>query len=104
MADRNPARFLAPIALVVALVGAYLIVHHNTSTKHTSSTQPAPTARARTASQRRYARAKFYVVQAGDILSKISSKTGVSLPRIESLNPTLDPNSLQAGQKLRLRR
>jgi hypothetical protein len=104
MVARNLARFLAPIALVVTLVGAYLVVHHNETNKHTASTQPSRTARARTAAQRRYARRRFYVVQPGDILSKISSKTGVSLPRIEALNPTLDPNSLQAGQKLRLRR
>jgi LysM repeat protein len=43
-------------------------------------------------------------VQAGDNLGSISAKTGVPVNRLEQLNPLLDPNSLQTGQRLRLRR
>src|SRR5918997_1289539 len=44
-----------------------------------------------------------YVVKEGDSLSQISQETGVSLERIEQLNPTLDPLSLVPGQRLKLK-
>lgn len=101
MLARNPARYLAPIALVAAIAGTYVIVHKGLS--------PHPTRHARTvvhltARQRRYQRATFYVVQAGDSLSRISTQTGIAVPTLEALNPNLDPNALQTSQRLRLRR
>ena len=44
-----------------------------------------------------------YVVKEGDSLSAISRETGVSLDRIEQLNPDLDPLSLVPGQRLKLK-
>ena len=46
---------------------------------------------------------KFYVVQPGDSLSLIAEKTGVSLERLQQLNPDIDPQLLPSGVKLRLR-
>ena len=46
---------------------------------------------------------KFYVVQPGDSLSLIAEKTGVSLVRLQQLNPDIDPQLLPSGVKLRLR-
>ena len=44
-------------------------------------------------------------MQPGDTLSSIAQKTGVSVDTLEALNPKLvDPNSLQAAQRLKLRR
>jgi LysM repeat protein len=43
-------------------------------------------------------------VQAGDSLSSISAKTGISVADLESLNPGIDPNALQTGQRLILHR
>ena len=45
----------------------------------------------------------FYTVKAGDSLSKVAAKTGVPVGQIEALNPTVDPNVLHLGQRLRLR-
>jgi LysM repeat protein len=42
------------------------------------------------------------VVKSGDTLSSISIKTGVSLARIQALNPKLDSQSLQTGQRVKL--
>jgi LysM repeat protein len=102
------ARFLAPIALAAVGVGVYLIVHstlahHPTAIQRTSSTiANGPRHNAR--GHRR--EPKFYTVKSGDTLSQISSRTGVSVPRLTTLNPALSasPNSLQTGQRLRLRR
>jgi hypothetical protein len=47
--------------------------------------------------------ARFYIVQPGDSLSLIAEKTGVSLERLQQLNPDIDPQLLPSGEKLRLR-
>ena len=101
MVDRNPARYLAPVALVATLAGVYLVVHHNSRSPSSPTVAHhvrPPKAKARFAGQ------QFYVVQQGDILSTISQKTGIALTTLESLNPNVAPNSLQVGQRLRLRR
>ena len=46
---------------------------------------------------------KYYVVQPGDSLSLIAEKTGVSLERLQQLNPNIDPQLLPSGVKLQLR-
>ena len=49
-------------------------------------------------------RRRAYVVKAGDTLSAISIKTGVSLATIQRLNPKLEADTLHAGQRVRLSR
>jgi LysM repeat protein len=44
-----------------------------------------------------------YVVQNGDTLTSIAHKTGVSVVRIQALNPSVDPQILISGEKLKLR-
>ncbi len=102
------ARFLAPIALAAVGVGVYLIVHstvvHTTTATQSSSTTIANGPQHKSRKHRRLP--KFYIVKSGDTLSQISSRTGVSVARLTDLNRTLasSPNSLQTGQRLRLRR
>lgn len=100
------ARFLAPIALVAVAVGSYLIVHRGLATHHTPSTQSStPATGPRTGRGHRQRRTpKYYVVKQGDTLSGISVKTHVSILRLTTINPGMSPNSLQTGQRLRLRR
>ncbi len=101
------ARFIAPAALAAVTLGVYLIVH-STLAPHT----PAPTHPSATIVngrlQVRHVRRgpRFYVVKPGDTLSAIAAKTGVSMTSLTGLNPSLSssPNSLQPGQRLRLRR
>jgi LysM repeat protein len=102
------ARFLAPIALAAVGVGVYLIVH-STLDKHTgtvvSSSSTIANGRQHTSHKRRRV-PKYYIVKSGDTLSKISSHVHVPVAELTTLNPSLssDPNSLQTGQRLRLRR
>jgi hypothetical protein len=101
MVARSRARFLAPIALVAVIAGTYVVVHKGLTAKST----PAHHARKHGLRARgRYRKLKYYVVQGGDSLTSISSKTGLNLSILESLNPRVDPNSLQTGQRIRLRR
>lgn len=103
MAARNPARLLAPLALVAAVVAVLVVV--SASSTDSSNTSDAPPVTQRTSTQRsRPARAKprVYVVKAGDTLSAVAERTGVSLETIEQLNPDVDPQALQTGQRLTL--
>ncbi len=101
MAARKGARFLAPIALAATIAGTYLIVHQGLTAKSSTSQHSATTHRH---AHGKYARAKFYVIQGGDSMTSIAHKTGVALNTLEELNPSVDPNTLQTGQRLRLRR
>ena len=94
---RNPARYLAPLALA-AVVAATLrdrpqgdpgqALHlASLSIVQSSSTTPTATHKVST-------KAKFYVVQPGDTLSRISARTGVSVATLEQLNPNVNPNAL----------
>jgi LysM repeat protein len=102
------ARFLAPIALAAVGVGVYLIVH-STVAKHpttvVSSSATIPTGR-KHATHKPRRLPKYYIVKSGDTLSKISVHVHVPVATLTTLNPSLssDPNSLQTGQRLRLRR
>jgi LysM repeat protein len=104
-ARANPARYLAPIALIAVIAGTYLVVEHglNTKSKATHSTTSTSIPKL-TRSQRRYVKKRFYRVQPGDSLSVVATKTGISVGTIEALNPNIDPNTLQPGQRIRIRR
>ncbi|MFL5822591.1 MAG: LysM peptidoglycan-binding domain-containing protein [Solirubrobacteraceae bacterium] len=108
MATRKPGRFLAPIALVAIVVVVALVVRsHLANRSHHSTTIPQSgghLVQGARIGHKHHRRAKFYVVRRGDTLSAISVKTHVPIPILQMLNPGLDPNALQAGQRLRLRR
>jgi LysM repeat protein len=103
MADRNPTRLAAPLALLLAAI-AVLIVVQTSRQDSSASSSPAVTQPAVTKPARRAARSspRAYVVKAGDSLSLIAEKTDVSLEELQRLNPDLDPQALQTGQRLKL--
>ena len=102
MGARNPARYLAPIALVATITASYLIVHQGLMTKPTA-TVSVPATLSPAVAHREFAKARFYIVRPGDSLSQIAVKTGVPLSTLQSLNPGVNPRALQAGQRLTLR-
>lgn len=108
MPYRNPARYLAPLALVAAFVAVLMVLGGGDGSGSSSSVQTRPTTtatttpRAGTKAPRK--RPTTYTVRPGDVLSAIAEKTGVPLDRIIELNDDLDPQALRTGQKIRLRR
>jgi LysM repeat protein len=101
MGDRNTARFAAPLALVAAALAVVVVIQAS----GTDSSRSAPTATRTAVTQpARRARAppRAYVVKPGDTLTLIAERTGVALETIERLNPEVDPNALQTGQRLKL--
>jgi LysM repeat protein len=108
---RSPARFLAPIALVAVIVAGVMVVQNGRSSKSdgtattttqsdgkTTTTKSTSTSK----SSKKGKSAKTYTVKPGDNLSTVAEKTGVSVERIQALNPKLDAQSLQVGQKIKL--
>ncbi len=102
---RNPARYIAPLALAAAITATYLIVHHALIDKHSSTTTTTLQTTTTVARHRgpSVSKATFYIVKPGDSLSGIAAKTGVPITTIEALNPHIHPNNLQPSQRLRLR-
>jgi LysM repeat protein len=114
-ARRSPARFVAPLALVVVTIAFLAIVAGSgdsgsspasTGTDSTTVTQ-ASSAKTKSSTTRSSAdtdvNPKSYVVRVGDNLSTIADKTGVALETLQELNPDVDPHTMTAGQKIRLR-
>jgi LysM repeat protein len=100
MVARNRLRYLAPIALAVAIAATIVVANGALSGKKSAAHSHV----ARHHGHKAFANARFYTVQNGDSLSSISVKTGITVQTLESLNPSVDPNAVQTGQRLRLRR
>jgi LysM repeat protein len=107
------ARYAAPIAFLLAVTVAVLLIRaglngggSTTTTERGPVTQastaktppPGTTRRART----RHA-GRFYTVESGDTFGSISAKTGVPIAELERLNPGVSSNSLQVGQRIRIK-
>lgn len=95
-------RLLAALALVAAVLAVFVVLSSNTGGDDDSGKKDNRAAKSRQNSNKKPKQAS-YEVQGGDTLTGIAQKTGVSVERIESLNPELDPQALQAGQKLKLK-
>jgi LysM repeat protein len=108
MARRNPARFLAPIALVAFAFVLYSVVQDGKDPASNSGAPSGATATATApskASKKKKSskkKAKTYTVKSGDTPSGIAEKTGISLETLEQLNPDLDPSTLAPGQRIKL--
>ena len=105
---RNPARYLAPLAIAAVAAASYVIVHKALMHKHASASlsivQTTTSSSHSRTTHRISSKGKFYVVKPNDTLSRIAAKTGVSLGTLENLNPNVTPDSLHPQQRLRLRR
>jgi LysM repeat protein len=105
MAARRPARFLAPLALLAVVAALWMVLSHSSSNSTGGSgTQAGQQSTPPPAKKQHHKHHKrFYVVKTGDTPSGIAAATGVSLARIERLNPGLDPQALAPGRRLKLR-
>ena len=121
MRSRTNARWLAPLALLLAAGAVWLTVNGTvgisadgddtsnptaTSTEQRSGddsdrteTGTGTTATTTTAKQG----PKSYRVKPGDTLAAIADETGMTVEELQELNPELDPNSLTVGQPVKLR-
>ena len=107
MAGRNPARFLAPIALVAFAFALYQVVQGAREPANKDSGTPASATATATATKKSTKKStkratKTYTVKPGDTPTGIAEKTGVPYETLLELNQDLDPQSLQPGERIRL--
>jgi LysM repeat protein len=105
--SRSPARLLAPLALLLAAAAVLVVIQATTGDEDSGGDKPTSTATDGPAKTDTTAPARprrpSYTVKLNDTLGLISEKTGVSVERIQALNPELDPQNLIVGQKIKLR-
>lgn len=106
------ARYAAPAALLAAVTVAVLLIRAGlggggspaTALGRVShATTRTVTARTRTATVPRTAPRVTYTVQSGDTFGSIAAREGVPVAQLERLNPGVSSNSLQVGQRLRIK-
>jgi LysM repeat protein len=109
MADsrRSSARFLAPLALALCAV-AVLAVVASSGVDDAPDGKPVAGDRSGSKGSTRTEKAPVplpatYTVKTGDTLGAIAEQTGVSVERLQELNPQLDPQALVSGQMITLR-
>ena len=110
---RSPLRILAPAA-VVAFGLATILVIASTSSSGSGAGGAAGSTRlekqdlgakkhsGRVATSGRLPEGT-YIVKRNDTFGSIAAKTGVPVDKLLLLNPDLDPQTLHAGQKIKLR-
>jgi LysM repeat protein len=99
------ARFIALAALAAAVV-AIIVVASNTDLHSKTDHKGGHKAHAQKENQPKKPRtkAKTYEVQSGDTLTSIAHKTGIPLAELQALNPEVDPQTLIAGEVLKLQK
>jgi len=107
-------RILAPIALIAVAVVLSFIVLGSSGDGGSESSTNADRAGKRQAPEKRKTKTKAerredelpsgtYTVKMGDTLGEIALKTGLSVEKLQELNPELDPQALVSGQRVKLR-
>ena len=112
---RSPLRILAPVALIIFGLALLLIISSanggggggGTSVSSAEKARDLGTGATKSTRKKSSSRDKLpksaYIVKSGDTLGSISQKVGVSVAKLQELNPNLDQFSLVAGQKLKIR-
>jgi LysM repeat protein len=93
---------LAPVALVVVLFATVVVLVSVVGGDGDEATKRPAVTRTQNRPPRPVRRT--YVVREGDSLLSIADRTGVSIDTLRALNPGIDEQALQVGQRIRLRR
>jgi LysM repeat protein len=101
MTFSRPARVLAPLVLLACAAAVLLVVQK--TLQDDPSPSSATTVTTTTTRTTKVSTKKTYRVRSGDTLGAISVRVDVPVDQLLKLNPDVDPQSLRAGQRLRLR-
>lgn len=102
-------RLLAPLALIAAVLAVFLVVNGSGETGDDTAAAPTAAGKAdkggdgKSGDEGDEDAAETYVVEDGDSLSTIAEDQGISVGKLQKLNPDVDPEALVAGQELKLR-
>lgn len=99
-----PIAFLAAVTIAVLLIRSGLHAGGATTTVSSSTvgTGSSPADVRRKPKPKRVVK-QFYTVQSGDTFGSISAKYGISVARLEQLNPGVSSNALVVGEKIRVK-
>jgi LysM repeat protein len=109
---RELTRFGAPVAFLVAVTIAVLLIKSALS-GHASKTIPAAATRTTHVATRAKRRgttvttasrtaARYYTIQPGDTLGSVALRERTTLDELLRLNPGIDPHALHTGQRIRV--
>lgn len=96
-------RLLAPLALIAVLIAIFVIVTSNTGDSNKAEQDAKAKISSEGDNKAGPENPKTYVVEEGDTLSGVAAKFDVSVKRLERLNPDVDPQTIGAGQELKIR-
>ena len=104
---------LAPLAFFAAATTLVAVVHRSltaetaasptTTAPATDATRTGSTDVGATTTKSGGPKKRFYRVREGDFLETIAQRFDTTVDDLLQLNPNLDPNSLQPGQRIRVR-
>ena len=110
------ARFAAPLAFLLGITVAVLLIRSGLGSDSTTTTGPvthASTARVppstavatvrKTGTATTISGAVYYTVQTGDTFGSIAAKANTTVDELTVLNPGISSNELQVGQKIRVK-
>jgi LysM repeat protein len=103
---RWAARFAAPAAFLAGVTIAVVLVRSGFSNDEAPATTAAvvTTTKTTTTAKKKPKKAPvFATVEAGDTVDQIALDNNTTVERILALNPGLEPNALQVGEKVRVR-
>ncbi|MBA3716768.1 MAG: LysM peptidoglycan-binding domain-containing protein [Actinobacteria bacterium] len=92
------ARYGAPVAFLAAATAAALLIRAGLKAGSNKPDTPAATVTESIPSGKR----AYYHVRAGDTLSTVAERFKTTVDTLFTLNPSIDPNSLRIGQRLRV--
>lgn len=106
MSRRWAARIAAPAAFLAGVTVAVLLVRAGLADEdEATTTAPFVSISVSSGTTRAKPKSKpfFATVKEGDTLDQIALEHDTTVERLLVLNPDLDPNSLQIGQRIRVR-
>ena len=96
-------RYAVPfLVLAVATTGALVGRRALREDSPRAASKPAPLDRTQPRVAVKRAAAKFYLVESGDTLGEIADRFDTSVDRLLELNPSVDPQALRVGQRVRV--
>lgn len=105
-----PLAFFAAATILILLVQDALNAGNETASPAVTETRAtagggSPSAGAGTATVTTgpRARRRFYVIRSGDTLETVAARFQTTVEELVTLNPNIDPNALQPGQRIRIR-
>jgi len=102
---RSWQHYAAPAAFLLAVTIAVVLIRAGFESGASTGSAAPRTVAATTGSKpvKGKPTTKFWVVKAGDTFAVISAATGVSVKRIQKLNPKRTSTTLFIGEKVRIR-